>query len=116
MKMHAIVVLLACLPLLAGCDDEFSVTPLSDDGRAYCGDVKTADTPWAAGCAARHNLAVLAEERDDLILPRLEEPRALTDHGRIWDGYGQSPRPGLRPVQTQAAQAPEPQSVAGAAQ
>jgi hypothetical protein len=116
MKMHAIVVLLACSPALAGCVDEHRSSGLTDDGRAYCRVVADADTPWAAGCAARHNLAVLAEERDDLILPRQEEPRALTEHGRIWDGYGQSPRPGLRPVQTQAAQAPEPQSVAGAAQ
>jgi hypothetical protein len=115
-KLRIIVILLACSSLLAGCDDDFSVTPLSDDRRAYCGDVKAADAPWAAGCAARHNVAVLAEERDDLILPREEEPRVLTEHDRIWDGYGQSPRPGLRPVQTQAAQAPEPQTIAGAAQ
>jgi hypothetical protein len=116
MKSRAIVVLLACSYLLAGCIDEYRGAGLSDDGRAYCGDVKTADTPWAAGCASRHNLAVLAEERDDLILPREEEPRTLTEHDRIWDGYGQSPRPGLRPVQTQAAQTPEPLTITGAAQ
>jgi hypothetical protein len=116
MILRAIIVLLACSPALAGCVDEYRGARLTDERKAYCRAVSAADAPWAAGCASRHNLAVLAEERDDLILPRLEEPRALTEHGRIWDGYGQSPRPGLRPVQTHAAQTPEPQAIVGAAQ
>lgn len=114
MKLRTIVVLLVAG--LAGCRDEFGVTSLADDSRAYCREVRTADTPWIAGCPARHNLAVLAEEPDDLILPRLEEPRALTGHDRIWDGHGQSPRPGLRPIQTQTAQAAALQPIAEAAQ
>jgi hypothetical protein len=57
-------------------------------------------------------VAILAEEPDDLILPRTETPGGMTPRG-ISEDYGQSPRPGLRPAQTRTATAPASTDTSG---
>jgi len=105
--------LLSPLLALSACADEFRLGDPMQSDRAYCGKVQAADTPWKAGCATQHNLAMLAEEPDDLILPRPETPSDSMRRGHIFDSYGQSPRPGLLPAQTVTAAVPAAQTAAG---
>ena len=112
MKAHIKLFLLSSLLALSACADEFRLGDPMQGGRVWCGDVHTADAPWKAGCATQHNLAMLAEKPDDLILPRPEAPHRSMSGGRIFDSYGQSPRPGLRPAQTRTAAGSPSQTVA----
>ncbi len=113
MKAHTMLFLLSPLLALSACADEFRLGDPMQSDHAYCGKVDAADTPWKAGCATQHNLAMLAEQPDDLILPRPETPTDSMRRGRIFDGYEQSPRPGLRPARTATAAVPATQAATG---
>lgn len=115
MKAYAKLFLLSSLLTLPACADEFRLGDPMQESRVWCGEIHTADTLWKAGCATGHNLVMLAEEPDDLILPRPEERRSII-RGRILRGYEQTPRPDLRPAQTQTAAGSPPQTAAGETQ
>lgn len=113
MKALTVVFLISSVFILTGCADEFRFNDLLADGNARCSQVSAADTPWLAGCATRHNLAMLAEDPDDLILPHPEAPRAPMGRDTLFDSHGRTPRPGLQSSRIQTAAEPASQTVAG---
>jgi hypothetical protein len=81
---------LATLSTLAGCGGSLVSSDLTSPDALPCSTGHPATTDWRPGCATRRNLVAIAENPDDLFIPRSETPRDAMRRDAVIGGYMQS--------------------------
>lgn len=116
MNRRALIIILAAIPALSGCAEDFRLAdPLPEDG-PLCSGITGPDTVWRAGCATRQNLAALAVKPDDLFIARPETPRDAMRRDRIFNSYGRPEASGWQNLGAQSASATGNSATTGAAE
>lgn len=101
---------LALVLCLAGCGGaSIEGEPAFGEAESRCWQPGEASGPWRPGCAARRNLAALADNPADLHLARREGPRDAMRRDAVIGGYAQS-----RAVQRAQSAPPSSQAISGA--
>ncbi len=85
-----IAAMLVTLSILTGCGGGLVSSDLTSPEALQCSVGHQAATDWRPGCATRRNLVAIAENPDDLFIPRSETPRDAMRRDVVIGGYMES--------------------------